>query len=77
MQFLHGKMNIDFMSKRKLALVMSSILIILSIASLSKNGLNFGIDFTGGYLIEVGYQIDADIESIRHALAYNNFKESN
>jgi len=68
MKFLHGKMNIDFMSKRKFALIMSSILIILSIARLCKNGLNFGIDFTGGYLIEVGYQNDADIESIRHAL---------
>lgn len=76
MQFLHGKMNIDFMSKRKIALAMSLLLIIISIASLAKNGLNFGIDFTGGYLIEVGYQSDADIESIRNALADNNFKDA-
>lgn len=76
MQLLHGKMNINFMGKRKLALAMSLILIILSIASLSKNGLNLGIDFTGGYLIEVGYQSDADIESIRNALTNNNFKDA-
>ena len=76
MQFLHGKQHIDFMSKRKIALVTSLLLIILSIASLGKNGLNFGIDFTGGYLIEVGYPNDADIESIRNALASNNFKDA-
>ena len=76
MQFLHGKFSIDFMGKRKLALATSLLLIILSIASLGKNGLNLGIDFTGGYLIEVGYPNDADIESIRNALANNNFKDA-
>ena len=76
MQFLHGKSNIDFMSKRKLALTVSLLLIVLSVASLAKNGLNLGVDFTGGYLIEVGYQNDADIESIRKALASNNFKDA-
>ena len=76
MQFLHGKLHIDFMSKRKIALATSLLLIILSIASLGKNGLNLGIDFTGGYLIEVGYPDDADIESIRNALADNKFKDA-
>jgi len=76
MKFLNGKLSIDFMGKRKLALAISSLLIILSIASLAKNGLNLGIDFTGGYLIEVGYPGDADIESIRNALADNSFKDA-
>jgi len=76
MHFLHGKLSIDFMSKRKLALSASLLLIILSIGSLATKGLNFGIDFTGGYLIEVGYPHDADIESIRNALADNNFKDA-
>ena len=76
MQLLDGKLHIDFMSKRKIALATSLLLIILSIASLGKNGLNLGIDFTGGYLIEVGYPNDADIESIRKALASNNFKDA-
>ncbi|MDH5388239.1 MAG: protein translocase subunit SecF [Gammaproteobacteria bacterium] len=76
MQLLDGKLHIDFMSKRKIALATSLLLIILSIASLAKNGLNLGVDFTGGYLIEVGYPNDADIESIRNALANNNFKDA-
>ena len=64
------------MSKRKIALATSLLLIILSIASLTSKGLNLGIDFTGGYLIEVGYPHDADIESIRNALANNNFRDA-
>lgn len=76
MQLLPGKMNIDFMSKRKLAMAMSLLLIILSIASLAKNGLNLGIDFTGGYLIEVSYPGDADIEAIRQTLESNDFKSA-
>ncbi len=76
MQFLPGKLNIDFMSKRKLAMAMSLLLIILSIGSLAKNGLNLGIDFTGGYLIEVSYPGDADIESIRRILGSNDFKNA-
>lgn len=76
MHFLHGKLSIDFMGKRKLALAASLLLIVISIASLAKNGLNLGVDFTGGYLIEVGYPNDADIESIRNALAENDFKDA-
>jgi preprotein translocase subunit SecF len=76
MQILQGKMTINFMSKRKIALVMSLLLIIVSIASIAKNGLNFGVDFTGGYLIEVGYPDDADIEAVRNTLAANEFKDA-
>ncbi len=54
MKFLNRKTNIDFMSGRKIALIISTILIICSITSLATRGLNFGLDFTGGSLIEVG-----------------------
>lgn len=76
MQLLQGKMTINFMSKRKIATIMSLLLIIVSIASIAKNGLNLGVDFTGGYLIEVGYPDDADIEAIRNTLAANEFKDA-
>ena len=76
MQFLHGKSKIDFMSKRKVAAVLSITLIIISIGSLFNKGLNFGIDFTGGYLIEVGYETDVDLASVRAALAESNFNDA-
>jgi preprotein translocase subunit SecF len=76
MQFLQGKSTIDFMSKRKLALALSLLLIIASIGSLFAKGLNFGIDFTGGYLIEVGYDSEVDIGPIRTALAENGFNDA-
>lgn len=68
MQILGHKTNIDFMSKRKLAMVFSILLILLSIGSLSTRGLSFGIDFTGGTLIEVAYPDSADLGAIRDLL---------
>lgn len=64
------------MGKRKLAMVFSITLIVISLASLATRGLVFGIDFTGGTLIEVGYAQDADLEAIRSQLAQNDFAEA-
>jgi preprotein translocase subunit SecF len=68
---------IDFVNKRKYALVFSTLLLIVSIFSLGLQGLKLGIDFTGGTLIEVGYQQTADLEDIRTKLASANFKGTN
>ena len=76
MQILQGKSTIDFMSKRKAALVVSLTLIVISIGALFVKGLNFGIDFTGGYLIEAGYESEVDIGPIRAALAENGFEDA-
>ena len=76
MQILQGKSTIDFMSKRKIALVVSLTLIVISIGALFAKGLNFGIDFTGGYLIEAGYESEVDIGPIRTALAESGFKDA-
>lgn len=59
-----------------MAMVFSSILIIISIGSLVTKGLNLGIDFTGGYLIEAGYQDDVNLDQVRTALADANFKDA-
>jgi preprotein translocase subunit SecF len=73
MKFLNRKTNIDFMSRRKVALIISSVLIIASILSLSMRGLNFGLDFTGGTLIEVGYPTAPDTTSVREKLRNAGF----
>lgn len=61
--------NIDFMGKRKIAIVLSIVVILSSIASLATRGLNFGVDFTGGVVLEVGYETSADVPGIRASLA--------
>ena len=69
--------TIDFVNKRKYALVFSALLLIVSIISLGLQGLKLGIDFTGGTLIEVGYQQTADLEDIRTKLVSANFTGTN
>jgi len=68
MQLFKKQTNFDFMGKRKLAVLLSASLIIISIISLSTRGLNFGLDFTGGTLIEVGYAQPVELASVRDAL---------
>ncbi|MCK4834259.1 MAG: protein translocase subunit SecF [Gammaproteobacteria bacterium] len=72
----NNKTLINFMNKRKLAMVFSIALIIVSIGSIAIKGLNLGIDFTGGYLIEAGYKDDANLDQIRDALADAEFKDA-
>ena len=68
---------IDFVGRRKYAMIFSAILLIVSIASIGFRGLKFGIDFTGGTLIELGYEKSADLEGIRSKLAAADFKGAN
>ena len=69
--------TIDFVNKRKYAMIFSAFLLIVSIISLGLQGLKLGIDFTGGTLIEVGYQQTADLEDIRIKLASANYSGTN
>ncbi len=69
MKILNRKTQIDFMSHRKMAFVLSAILMVLSIATLATRGLNFGLDFTGGMLIEVSYPSAPPISDVRANLS--------
>lgn len=59
----------DFTGKRRYAVLLSAALIVLSIASLAIRGLNFGLDFTGGTLLEVGYSESVELDRVRTALS--------
>lgn len=76
MRILISNLNIDFMGKRKLAMAISAIVLIIAAAALIIRGLTFGIDFTGGTLIEVGYQQAVETKSVRSALAANGFEDA-
>lgn len=68
MSFLNEDTNYDFLKVRKFAFALSAILIIASIISFFTKGLNYGLDFTGGTLVEVGYEQDANLPNIRQQL---------
>jgi preprotein translocase subunit SecF len=68
--------NINFIGNRNIAIVFSSILMVISIASLAIRGLDMGIDFTGGTLIEVGYQQAADLTVLRQTLTETGFSDA-
>ena len=68
--------EINFLSKRYYALVFSVIILLTSVASLTFKGLNPGIDFTGGFSVEVSYQETPAINEIRNELASGGFPEA-
>ena len=68
--------NFDFMKWHKNAIYVSSLLIFISFFSLFTNGLNYGVDFKGGTIIEIGFKKDAPIEDIRGFLKENNYEKS-
>ncbi|MBT5861476.1 MAG: protein translocase subunit SecF [Gammaproteobacteria bacterium] len=71
MRLIKEKTSINFLgsTRRRFALALSAALVIASLVSLATRGLEFGIDFTGGILLEVGYGESADLVKIRGDLA--------
>ena len=61
-------MQINFMKPRKIASVLSIIMILISLGSLTFRGLDLGLDFTGGTLIEIQLSKPTDLEQIRDVL---------
>ena len=76
MRFLQKKTHFDFMGLRRIATIVSAVLLVVSIGSLATRGLALGIDFTGGTLIEVGYRDSADLGSLRTALGGGGFGDA-
>ncbi|MDJ0863339.1 MAG: protein translocase subunit SecF [Gammaproteobacteria bacterium] len=76
MQLFKSQTHFDFMGKRRLALFLSGTLIIVAFVSLFTRVLNFGIDFTGGTLIEVGYAEPVDLTGVRATLEQAGFAEA-
>lgn len=78
MRLIKEKTSIDFLSRgrRRMALSLSAVLIAVSLGSLATRGLNFGIDFTGGVLLEVEYPQPADLDRIRGLLTDAGFPQA-
>lgn len=77
MQFIRPDVNLDFIGKRKYAFIFSAILILLSIGTLLYHGGPlYGIDFSGGTLIQVRFEKPAAIADIKAALNQLNFGQA-
>jgi preprotein translocase subunit SecF len=68
MEFFSHKTRFPFMATRKRWYVVSAVIILAALASLVIRGLNFGIDFTGGVELEIGFPQDADLQKVRASL---------
>lgn len=73
MRLLPRKLALDFMGRARHAMVLSGSLLVLSIGSLLFQGLNLGVDFEGGTLIEVGYPAPVELDEIRGQLGAAGF----
>jgi len=76
MQLFKKETDYKFMSGRKVAMIFSAILLLISLGSLISNSLNWGIDFTGGTLIEVGYPEAVELKPIRAVLGQAGFGDA-
>jgi len=68
--------RLPFMRFRGIMGLISALLVVASIVSLSVNKLNFGLDFTGGTLLEVGFESAADLSRVRSALDESDFGDA-
>ena len=69
--------TIDFMKARKLTYTLSIVMVLASLASLVVKGLNYGIDFSGGILMELKSENKIDVEALRKQLGDVNLDEIN
>jgi preprotein translocase subunit SecF len=76
MEFFKHNTKIDFMAQRNKAAILSAILFVLSITSLIINGLNWGLDFTGGAQIQLSFPTAANVTQIRDDLQKAGFPEA-
>lgn len=76
MQLFKQETRINFIGGRRIAAVLSALLLAASIWSLTSSGLNYGIDFTGGTKVEVEYSQDVAITEVRQTLQDNGYTDS-
>jgi preprotein translocase subunit SecF len=74
MEFFKYTRTFNFMGKSKAAMILSVILVLASYALLVTKGLNYGVDFAGGTIVQVKYDTDAPINKMREQLSHDMFK---
>ena len=65
----YTNINFDFLSKRKLAYIVSSVVIVIGLASLFTKGLNLGVDFVGGRSFQVRFDQSVEVSEVAESLS--------
>jgi preprotein translocase subunit SecF len=68
MEVFNPNSNIDFLGWRKVSLTISAVLVIIALGAIFTRGLNYGLDFTGGVLVEAEYKDPVETADVRAAL---------
>ena len=76
MEIFNPNSNIDFLRLRKVSISISMLLIVIALGAIFTKGLNYGLDFTGGVLVEVAYQNPVEIGDVRTALTDAGFTDA-
>jgi preprotein translocase subunit SecF len=75
MEWFQFKREFQFVGHRRRAFIFSAVLLLVAVASIATQGLRFGIDFTGGFLIEVGFDESQSLDPVREALGDEGFED--
>jgi len=75
-KLINTNSNYDFLRKKTIAMIFSLVLIILSLGSFVTQGLNWGIDFSSGYIVQLKFNQDLDINNIRNNFIDNGVNDS-
>ena len=76
MELFPSNSKVDFLGWRKVSIVVSIILMIVSIGLITTRGLNYALDFTGGVLVEAAYEQPVEIAQVREALVKGGFENA-
>ena len=75
-KLISSSLNYNFLGQKKIAIVISAFLIIVSLTSFMTKGLNWGIDFSSGYIVQLKFDKEVNISEIRSTFEENGVTDS-
>jgi preprotein translocase subunit SecF len=76
MEVFNPNSNINFLGWRKVSMTISAVLVVIALAAIFVKGLNYGLDFTGGVLVEAQFTEAVEVSDVRSALADAGFADA-
>ena len=76
MEVFNPNSNINFLGLRRISITISAVLVVIALGAIFVRGLNYGLDFTGGVLVEVAYTDPVEVSDVRGALGDAGFADA-